>query len=562
MDMKKVLLLVMLISISTIYSYANGVTVQKVALTDTNKTNKTVMVRFNISWENSWRDSINWDAAWIFVKYREPKDSIWKYRHLTMAGTGSTGSTNASMKLVFPDDRKGVFLYRSDIGSGPIKADSVKLMWNYGADNVTNIDSVEIKVFATEMVYVPNGNFALGDGNGKEKSSSSFQLRNAQNNYVIVTDKWSPLVNTKNNTQLTGNDDVTLYTDGIRISGLQGLDINNDKAADFPDFPTGYRSFYCMKYDVSQGQYADFLNTLSIRDTTGYNWVDTSRLKKVNPKYKLALQSLDPIFNSSPLDYQRHTILLDSNEAKYVVSRPDRAFGKAGQTSYLSFSDWSGLRPMSEMEYEKASRGPLPPMYKTYYGSPNYNSDTTNSWSGFDWPWGNDSSFARHNNNGPMSNPANILNFNDVENGTEYFSNYTIYKRYINPIYGASNMNSKSVNGGDGGDGPYRVGIFANDTTGRIASGATYYGIMDFGKNVSKMVVTAGSAAGRSLSYKKHGDGLLNAYGNADNTEFLSNLNSGPMNQIFINKSGAVSERNSYGTFVGFRSVRTAPSDN
>jgi len=42
-----------------------------------------------------------------------------------------------------------------------VKMDSVKLNWNYGLDLVTAIDSVEIKVFATEMVYVPNGSFAL-----------------------------------------------------------------------------------------------------------------------------------------------------------------------------------------------------------------------------------------------------------------------------------------------------------------------------------------------------------------------------------------------------------------
>jgi formylglycine-generating enzyme required for sulfatase activity len=566
--MRKTTLLTLLIFACAFNSYANGITVQKVALSDTNRTAKTVNIRFNISWENSWRDSVNWDAAWIFVKFREPKDSIWKYRHLHLAGSGNTGTGNAAMKFAFPDDKKGVFFYRNDISSGHIKMDSVKLLWNYGADNVTLIDSVEIKVFATEMVYVPAGSFALGDGNGTLKSSNAFQLKNAQNNYVVITDKWSPLVNTKNNATLSGNDDAVLYTDGIRISGLDGLDTNNDKVADLPDFPTGYRSFYCMKYDVTQGQFADFLNTLSLRDTTVNNWSlpDTTRLKKVNTKYKLALQSLDPIYGYTPPDPQRHTVVLDSVEVKYTVSRPDRAFGKAGQQHLLSFSDWSGLRPMSEMEYEKAARGPLPPIYKSYPGNVFPGSgDTSMAWSGFDWAWGNDTTIARANNQ-YNSSSYSILNFNGIENGTETFSNYNIYKRYINPVFGGGTgpAISKTVSGGDGGDGPYRVGIFATDSSNRISSGATYYGIMDFSKNVSKLVINAGGSVGRSFSYKKHGDGILNAYGLADTNEFLPNNTGGPAMSggATFGKQYAVSERHNYGSFIGFRSVRTAPSDN
>ena len=562
--MRKTTLLTLLIFACTFNSYANGITVQKVALSDTNRTAKTVNIRFNISWENSWRDSVNWDAAWIFVKFREPKDSVWKYRHLHLAGSGNTGSGNATMKFAFSDDKKGVFFYRNDISSGHVKMDSVKLLWNYGADNVMLIDSIEIKVFATEMVYVPAGSFALGDGNGTLKSNNAFQLKNAQNNYVVITDKWSPLVNTKNNASLTGNDDAVLYTDGIRISGLDGLDTNNDKVADLPDFPTGYRAFYCMKYDVTQGQFADFLNTLSLRDTTVNNWSlpDTTRLKKVNTRYKMALQNLDPFFYSIPVDPQRHTVLLDSLEVKYTVSRPDRAFGKASQQHLLSFSDWAGLRPMSEMEYEKAARGPLPPTYKSYPSGFPSTGDTTMQWTGFDWAWGNDTSIARATN--MFNSTYSILNYSGIENGTETFNNYNIYKRYVNPLYGGGNMNSKTYNGGDGGDGPFRVGIFATDSSNRITSGASYYGIMDLSKNVSKMMIGAGSPIGRALSYKKHGDGWLSAYGMVDNNEFLPSSN-GPITggSAYMNKTGVVSERQNWiSNIIGFRSVRTAPTDN
>ena len=566
--MKRAILLFLLANIIS-YSYANNISIQKVAITDTNKTAKTAAIRFNISWENSWRDAVNWDAAWIFVKFRRPQDSVWRYRHMTMSNAGNTpGSGNATMKFAIPDDRKGAFYYRAGIGSGNIKMDSVKLVWNYGADSVSVIDSVEVKVFATEMVYVPQGNFSLGDGNGKERSPYSFQIKNSPSNFITISNKWSPLINTfVDNNSMIGNDDAILYREGLRISGLNGLDINNDNIADFPDFPVGYRAFYCMKYPVTQGQYADMLNTLSIRDTV-FQWgnpygSDTLKLKKINPKYKTALQNLDPFFWGIPNDLQRHTITLDSNEVKYFVSRPDRAFGKGNSTLYESFSDWAALRPLTEMEYEKAARGPLPPMYKSpkqnyfYYGS-----DTTSYWSGFEWAWGNDSIFARMNTLPGGGSASNNLTFSNMENGTEIFSNYNIFKRYLNPD--GNDMSSFNIkpSGGDGGSGPYRVGIFATDTSSRISSGATYYGIMDFSKNVSQLVLNAGNNNNRSFSFKKHGDGMLNYMGRPDGNEFFPNQNNSGMSGSYLFKSRETSNRqNNYSNFIGFRSVRTAPAD-
>lgn len=535
--------------------YANNITVQKVSIVDTNRVAKTASVRFSISWENSWRDSINWDAAWIFIKFRESKDSVWHYRHLTLSGIGNntSGLGNTNMKFAFPPDNKGVFYYRQEMGSGNINMDSVKLFWNYGADGVTAIEGVEVKIFATEMVYVPAGGFCIGDGNGTIRSSNSFQLKNAPNNFVALTDKWSPLINTFININQSGIDDASLYSSGIRISGLDGMDITGDKIAEYPDFPTGYRSFYCMKYEVSQGQYADFLNTLSIRDSSNSAYsmyiADTITLKKVNYKYKMALRGLDPFFSSVPVDVQRNTILLDTVAARYTVTRPDRAFGRGNVNYFSSFSDWSALRPISELEYEKASRGTLAPTYKTYPSGITNPSDTiTRFWSGFDWAWGNDTSIATY------SSIISTLQINGIENGTEIFSNYNIYKRYINiGMYGFT--------GGDGGTGPYRVGIFASDTSSRILSNASYYGIMDFGKNVSQAVVTAGNSTGRYFSYKKNGDGYLNVIGNSDNNEFFSNGST--MANAFIIKSGATSVRNSLPppSYYGFRSVRSAPSD-
>lgn len=543
---------------------ANNINVQKVSMLDTNRTAKTVAIRINISWENSWRDSINWDAAWIFFKYKEPKDSIWRWRHGTLSKTGNyAGNSTAPLKFAIPDDLKGAFLYRQAAGSGNIKSDSVRLFWNYGADGVSNIDSVEIRVFATEMVYVPEGTFAIGDGNGKERSNMSFQLKNAPNNYAVITDLWSPLINTFVNNNTTGSDDVTLYRDGIRISGLNGIDVNDDKVADHRDFPTGYRSFYSMKYEVTQGQYADFLNTLSLRDTSmGMMYMDTMRLKKVPVKLKAALQNLDPFYYSTPVEVFRHSISLDTVDVRYRVSRPDRAYGQGNSNHLVSFSDWSGLRPMSELEFEKACRGPLPP-YFWNPTNPGNVGDTMKKWWGADWAWGNDTAVFRLSN--MMYNNSSKLQYSGVENGAEFFTNYDVYRRYTNPISSFFwIMRDSSSMAIDNGNGPFRVGIFANDSSTRISSGAGYYGIMDLSKNVSEYVISIGSTSARAFSYKIHGDGMLDAYGQS--RDFLSNNFGGPgagMN-AFIQKLEAVSQRNSYGNqgTNGFRAVRTAPTDN
>ena len=117
--------------------------------------------------------------------------------------------------------------------------------------------------------------------------------------------------------------------------------------------------------------------------------------------------------------------------------------------------------------------------------------------------------------------------------------------------------------GGDDGRGPFRVGIFANDSSSRISSGASYYGIMDMSKNVNEIVISISSNSARTLSYKMHGDGILNASGQSQ--DFFNNNLMGSINSTFLMKSGEVSNRSGnylQQGFTGFRGVRTATADN
>jgi formylglycine-generating enzyme required for sulfatase activity len=73
--------------------------------------------------------------------------------------------------------------------------------------------------------------------------------------------------------------------------------------------------------------------------------------------------------------------------------------------------------------------------------------------------------------------------------------------------------NNVTYTGGDGGQGPVRVGIHAKvGSPSREASGATYYGVLDMSGNVWEMVVMVSDPAGNvgSPTYDgKWGDGVL-----------------------------------------------------
>ena len=55
----------------------------------------TAIILFDISWDHSWRDSENWDAAWVFVKYYDVSECAWHHCWLCpTAGTFGVGRTN------------------------------------------------------------------------------------------------------------------------------------------------------------------------------------------------------------------------------------------------------------------------------------------------------------------------------------------------------------------------------------------------------------------------------------------------------------------------------------
>lgn len=152
-------------------SYANNIQVTNVTLTDQNTTDHFAFVEFDISWENSWRvvgGPGNWDAAWVFVKYRIGAGP-WLQAWINDSGHIAPIESTVEVGLLDPgasfnnmtNPGMGVFIYRSGPGSGTIALTDIKLRWNYGDNGLSDNEQVDIKVFAIEHVFVPQGRFIL-----------------------------------------------------------------------------------------------------------------------------------------------------------------------------------------------------------------------------------------------------------------------------------------------------------------------------------------------------------------------------------------------------------------
>jgi formylglycine-generating enzyme required for sulfatase activity len=281
-------------------------------------------------------------------------------------------------------DTRGVWIHRDADGIGNISFIANSLRWNYGADGVLDNDSVDINVYAVEMVYIPQGQFTLGSGSTTDYNGFSTYGASsvAANEYLVTSNAAITVGATAGSLYYTNNGTGfnTYYAGG------------GDNAGPIPAaYPKGYEAFWLMKYECSQQQYADFLNALD-------NVKATNRLT-----------------------------LMTGTHPSFVAPNPERAMNAISNVDLLAYADWAGMRPYTELEYEKACRGAnIAPI-------------------GNEYPWGNTS-----------------------------FTNVT----------GVSNagMANETVSGGNvviNAASPYRCGVFAMASSTRVSSGATYYGVME-----------------------------------------------------------------------------------
>ena len=301
----------------------------------------TATVKFDISWENSWRHRSFHDAAWVFFKVRVGNKSPWQPIRLVAdkvvnpSGYGQAqGGTPLDFVVPAGDDGfVGMFVRRAGEGKGPVAAQGITAVWELAANKgfPKDLKGASIRAFGIEMVYVAEGPFYLGSG-GKELNRFHRYVDNSQVNletpaYLVKDGGAIP----------TGRQPGKLWATGIAPE---------DNSEIPSSFPNGYAAFYCMKFPhITNAQYAGFLNTLTEPEAKGRYY---------------------PGFLGNAI--QRSG---DPPKYTYTASAPD------GRCSWLSWADgaayaaWAGLRPMTEMEYEKAIRGPQEPDPR-YDATPSY----------------------------------------------------------------------------------------------------------------------------------------------------------------------------------------------
>lgn len=450
----------------------------------------TALITFPLSWEHSWRESESWDGVYLFVKYRRVGvNEPWHHAYLKEEGHRATGGGNVPAMEFLPVKVEnwnvlrydtiyagnyyptsiytepavpGVFLFRRVKGNGNIDIPRVSLEWDFKQgdlnlyhdvtiDDIRN-NRIEVSVQAVEMVFVPNGPYYLGD----RVSGYSFVSKDFDSAFYMDTD-----------------DSVKVYIMGA--AGSTGV----KSAWVVPGlYPSGYTGFYTMKYEVSQEQYVNFLNRITYADQKKRIENDLDALKpgqfafgkKDLPNYRNGI-ILQERFSTNDTAVIFGFDLNGDNPINSDDDGKSIACGSLTPDDVRAYSDWIGLRPHSEMEYEKSARQRNPAV-------------VANSRS---FAWGTPNFVALQNwNTSTMSG----------DNSEEE-------KVLIANPAGQGRMNGPKVHN----LGPVRCGAFATEASDMYTAGASKWGVMELTGNLAEIYYNA--RQGKDFNGEVFGDGNI-----------------------------------------------------
>jgi hypothetical protein len=234
----------------------NNITVTNLSLVAA-ETAGTVDVQFTVAWDNSWRASwtepasanvsgtdLNlekWDAAWVFLKWRT--DGDWKHATLSTndytapEGTAITVFTGWPRRVHLSVGRRfGLFQHdrQTALEAGLRRRGRIRRRLRPCHRN---------GVRAGRRIRVGSGSDtetgSFTDGSWTSSTTIPFMI--ASEDALTITN-------------------AAGYLWGISSSGDSTIGGYGTLPA---AFPKGFQAFYCMKYEISQGQYAEFLNMLT-----------------------------------------------------------------------------------------------------------------------------------------------------------------------------------------------------------------------------------------------------------------------------------------------------------
>ena len=416
-------------------------------------TGDTAVIEVTLRWDNSWRDDFNWDAAWVFFKFKKRGlENPWQHAYLSSGGhvlstsAGNEGGGYAYMVGAYAGKVNGLYVMRNFISEGNV---SVRLQakWPLNGTGLTSMDfgdalnGIYVAVHAIEMVYVPYGAYYLGD----VSSYKSF----------AVGDTAAVVIDSEN---------------ALTLSAKNGIP-NVSLAA---SYPKGYAGFYVMKYETSQEQYVEFLNSLTLEQqkarVANNNFATMKRGDYVfgdlkNPSCRNGIVFIEQRKANTPIVFGNN--LNPNNDLFFTDDGQTLACNYMSIEDMIAYCSWSGLRPMSELEYEKACR-------RFYPQVPDKG----------EYAWNTNNGVNRLNGLGDLNYRGD-----EREQALSYLKN-------------VNSGTSNSING------PVRCGLFATSATNQTQAGATYWGVMEMSGNLKELCVSVGNP---NFNGSSSGTGVYNA---------------------------------------------------
>jgi formylglycine-generating enzyme required for sulfatase activity len=272
-------------------------------------------IKVAVAWNNSWKNARNHDAAWVFLKCRAGRSS-WQ------PGLIRAASAPPPAVVTIPEDRTGAFIHSAEMHRGAVDW-TVEFAVDAGA-------CMEWRAFGVEMVYIPEGPFSIGDTDAKALE---------MNAYYRSGEGGTPAGRFRIESE--GEIAVGTAPGALNYRVAEAL-YQGDRQGPVPaSFPKGFHAFYLMKYELTQGQYADFLNHIPEQ---------ASQFRAIGGGVGYAAN--------------RGSIAVEG--AQYVARSPARPANWVSWNDGIAFAAWAGLRPYTEFEYTKASRGGADPVSGDY----------------------------------------------------------------------------------------------------------------------------------------------------------------------------------------------------